>query len=369
MSQADTSPVVAAPGVLPHPSAPLELSERGTPISDKARNVRPSVCYIERLPNELLEKILLHLIGLGSSGHYLNEYMIEWLAKVCRRWAAIASRLVLVNVQVKGTRSGDKAIERAHRLSNAQGGRMPTQILRVLEDWPGGPLYRFAELVQLFGGTVHTLTVHCRSRPDGSKRNFPPAIEGTIFFPMLRTLSLSHTSPAIVQECLRNVDPTKLRDMNLNLIFDLSPAEGYFNGLVFPQLEHLELRVRLAEGAPFDDLKTVTPALKSLEIEISNTRISEFLAHMRSKWPGMLKHLDVRVSGNRETVVTRHHPAVREFLELAKEKGLESFDMYVGDTSESWYVLRILGLKARLSLTFLGVNRELSLRQEPQNDE
>ncbi|KAG9050446.1 hypothetical protein FS837_005251 [Tulasnella sp. UAMH 9824] len=313
--------------------------------------MRPSdsVCYIRSLPNELLEKILLELIGLGSSSHSWNEYIVGELAKVCQRWAAVASRLALVNVRVEAQYSSDKVIERAYKLSKAQGGWTPTQVLQVSHDSLEGPLYRFAELVQLFGRTVDTLKVHCRPGYDdkASEGSFPPAIVGTIFFPMLRTLSLSEISPATAQECLRNVDPTKLRDMNLNLTIEPSPAEGYLNGIVFPQLEHLELRVRLVGGTTFDDLKTATPALKSLEIEISNTRMSEFVAHMRSKWPGMLKHLDLTVRG-RDKSVTSHHPAVREFLGLAKEKGVESFDMYVAEGSESW---------------------ELSMRQEPQNDE
>ncbi|KAG8892988.1 hypothetical protein FRC01_013836, partial [Tulasnella sp. 417] len=109
-----------------------------------------------------------------------------------------------------------------------------------------------------------------------------------------------------------------------------SPEKGYLNGLVFPRLEHLEL----GEEAPLEDLKTATPALKSLKIATGSAEISNFVAHMGEQWPEMLEHLEVTVWGPNQSV-TSNHPAVRGLVGLAREKKLLSFDLVVGRGEES----------------------------------
>ncbi|KIO30187.1 hypothetical protein M407DRAFT_20655 [Tulasnella calospora MUT 4182] len=320
----------------PYAPLPPELSEQNVPPNPL--NTPPSVCCIERLQPELLEAIFLSLIGLGGGEHAQNKNLVKRLALVCRRWSAIASRLALVAVEINSQRSADRVIEHAHRLSNTQGGWAPTRVLCVSHR-EAGSFYRLAELIELFGRTLYKLELH-----GGGKKwnqpyvegNFPPTIEGQVYFPMLRTLSIWEVSSATVQECLRNIDPTKLEDMGLSVAKAQSPAEGYLSGLVFPRLEKLKLGMLLFGGeAPSEDLKTATPALKSLRIAASDDNISDLVGNMRRNWPGMLKRLDVGVWDLSESL-TRNHPVVREFAELALEKKLEHFVLEVRAGMMSW---------------------------------
>ncbi|KAG8893898.1 hypothetical protein FRC01_013281, partial [Tulasnella sp. 417] len=298
-------------------------------------NAPASVCCIERLQPELLEAIFLNLVGLGDYDYAQNKSLVEILVLVCRRWSAVASRLALVTIRIDSRQSADRAIERAHWLSNTQGGWAPTRLLDILHHVEGS-FYRFAELVELFGRTLYKLKLH-GGRKRWNRRcaegKFPPAIEGQVYFPMLQTLAVRDVASTTVQACIRNIEPTKLKDMGLRLASEESPVEGYLSGQVFPRLEKLELR--MPGEVPREDLKTATPGLKSLRIIPTNANISDFVAHMRRKWPGMLKHLEVTFWDSDENIAS-DHPAVRELAELVKEKKLISFELEVGDGDESW---------------------------------
>ncbi|KAG8957082.1 hypothetical protein FRC00_004485, partial [Tulasnella sp. 408] len=142
---------------------------------------------------------------------------------------------------------------------------------------------------------------------------------------MLQTLNIWEVAPATVQECLRNVDPTKVKDMGLSVPRAGSPEEGYLNGQVFPRLKTLKLGMLLFGGeSPYEDLKTAAPALQSLQMAANYVNIADLVAHMRRNWPGKLKCLDVSVCDMFESL-TRNDPNVREFAELAKEKKLKHF--------------------------------------------
>ncbi|KIO30186.1 hypothetical protein M407DRAFT_20654 [Tulasnella calospora MUT 4182] len=249
------------------PSAPRppELSEQNVPPNPL--NTPPSVCCIERLQPELLEAIFLSLIGLGDGDHAQNRNLVKRLVLVCRRWSAVASRLALVNIKIKSQRSADLVIKHAHRLSKGQGGWAPTRVLYI---WhlEAGSFHRLAELIGLFGRTLYKLELHgSRNKWNQpyAEGSFPPTIQGQVYFPMLRTLTMWGVSSATVKECLRNIDPTKLEDMGLGVARALNPADGYLNGQVFPRLEKLKLGRILFDGeASWEDMKTTTPALKSL---------------------------------------------------------------------------------------------------------
>ncbi|KAG8957083.1 hypothetical protein FRC00_004486, partial [Tulasnella sp. 408] len=310
---------------------PPEPTEKNVPQDLSA--TLPS-CPIERLGPELLETIFLCLVELNVTGHReqaQNQMLVKTLVLVCRRWSAVAARLALVTIEIEGQRSVDRVIEHAKKLSNTQGGRAPTRVLEI-SDQGEGTFHRLPELIELFGKTLYKLKLNGKqTRWDSPKveGRFPPAIEGKVYLPVLRTLEVWYVTPATAQECLRHIDPTTIREMILGVARVGSPVEGYLNGQVFPRLQELLLgKLLFGEEAPWEDLKTAAPALKSLHIAASDSTISELVAHLRTKWPGMLKCLEVGVWDMSESMM-RDDPAVCELIELATEKKLEDFELEV----------------------------------------